>query len=542
MTELPLLRDLTWIVLAAAAALWLARAVRLPAMVGWMAAGLLLGPVTGLVGVSESVQRISEVGIALLLFLVGLELSLERIRDIGRTALVAGTGQILLTSAGGFGLALLLGFAPVPAAFLALAVTFSSTVVVVKMLEHGGQIGATHGRLAIGILLVQDVVVALVLTLLAGLEGMQRMDAAALVGGLGRAFGGAILLSGLAFVAARWVLPRLFAGLGRSIEAVFIWSLAWCFLLVLLAHEVHLSVELGAFIAGVALAQLPDNGDLVRRVEPLVDFFLAVFFVSLGVRLDPAAATGQLGAIIGLSLFVLAGKPLIVMLLLPRFGYGEGTSFRTSLFLGQTSEFSFIVAGLGLTAGLIDPELLSVIGMVGLITIGASATLIGGVERVRRVVSRAGLLRPFGAGPDSEPATADTMSSHTLVVGMNTLGRRLVEGLGERGHAVMAVDVDPGKLRGLSCRTLVGDAEQPAVLEEAGFHRARLLVSTLQIEDTNRLLAWRARAAGVPAAIHAFDDSLIAELEAIGVARLMVSKHDGIRQLAIELRRLGVVD
>lgn len=528
--------------MAAAAALLVARAVRLPAMVGWMAAGLLLGPVSGLVAVSESVERISEVGIALLLFLVGLELSLDRIRDIGRTALVAGTGQILLTAAGGFGLAWLLGFAPVPAAFLALAVTFSSTVVVVKMLEHGGQIGSTHGRLAIGILLVQDVVVALVLTLLAGLEGMQRMDAVAVAGGLGRAFGGAILLSGLAFVAARWVLPRLFAGLGRSLEAVFIWSLAWCFLLVLLAHEVHLSVELGAFIAGVALAQLPDNGDLVRRVEPLVDFFLAVFFVSLGVRLDPATATGQLGAILGLSVFVLAGKPLIVMLLLPRFGYGEGTSFRTSLFLGQTSEFSFIVAGLGLAAGLIDPELLSVIGMVGLITIGASATLIGGAEHVQRAISRAGLLRLFGAGPDREPATADAMAGHTLVVGMNTLGRRLVEGLGERGHAVMAVDVDPGKLRGLSCRTLVGDAEQPAVLEEAGLHRARLLVSTLQIEDTNRLLAWRARAAGVPAAIHAFDDSLIAELEAIGVARLMVSKHDGIRQLAIELRRLGVID
>jgi Kef-type K+ transport system membrane component KefB len=542
MTELPLLRDLTWIVMAAAAALWVARAVRLPAMVGWMAAGLLLGPVTGVVVVSASVERISEVGIALLLFLVGLELSLDRIRDIGRTALFAGTGQIVLTAAGGFGLAWLLGFAPVPAAFLALAVTFSSTVVVVKMLEHGGQIGATHGRLAIGILLVQDVVVALVLTLLAGLEGVPRMDAAAVVGGLGRAFAGAILLSGLAFVAARWVLPRVFAGLGRSIEAVFIWSLAWCFLLVLLAHEVHLSVELGAFIAGVALAQLPDNDDLVRRVEPLVDFFLAVFFVSLGVRLDPAAATARPGAILGLSLFVLAGKPLIVMLLLPRFGYGEGTSFRTSLFLGQTSEFSFIVAGLGLAAGLIDPELLSVIGMVGLITIGASATLIGGAERVRRAVSRAGLLRPFGARPDDDRPSEDAISGHTLVVGMNTLGRRLVDGLGERGHTVMAVDVDPGKLRGLSCRTLVGDAEQPAVLEEAGLHRARLLVSTLQIEDTNRLLAWRARAAGIPAAIHAFDGSLIAELESIGVSRLMVSKHDGIRQLAVELRRLGVID
>lgn len=542
MAEIPILRDLTWIVVAAAAALLVARALRLPTMVAWIIGGLGLGPVTRLVAVSESVNLISEVGIALLLFLVGLELSLERIRDIGRVAVLVGAGQIGLTAGGGFGLATLLGFEPVPAAFLALAVTFSSTVVVVKLLEHGDQISSLHGRLAVGVLLVQDVVVALVLTLLAGLGGTGRMDAVAVAGGLGRAFGGAILLAGLAFLAARWVLPALFTWLARSLEAVFVWSLSWCFLLVLLAHTVHLSVELGAFIAGVALAQLPHNADLIRRVEPLVDFFLAVFFVSLGIRLDPAAASGNIGAIVGISLFVLVAKPLILMTLLPRFGFGERTSFLSSLFLGQTSEFSFIVAGLGVAAGLIDYTLFSLIGVVGLVTIGTSATLLGSAQRVYGLVSRTGLLRIFGASAGESVPASPGLANPIIVVGMNSLGRRLAFALTDRGHEVLALDVDATKLDGLPCRTLLGDAEQYAVLEEAGLDRARLLVSTLQIEDTNRLLAYRARAAGVPSSIHAFDASLIPELEAIGVSHLMVSKHDGIRQLANELHAMGVID
>jgi Kef-type K+ transport system membrane component KefB len=543
MTESPILRDLTWVVTAAAAGLLLARAVRLPPMVAYMVAGLVLGPLTGLVAVGESVERISEVGIALLLFLVGLELSLDRIRDIGRVAVLAGAGQILVTAAGGFGLATLLGFTPVAAGFIALAVTFSSTVVVVKLLEHRGELTSLHGRMAVGILLVQDVVVALALTVLAGIGGSGPAGAVAVTAGLGRAFAGTVLLAVVAFLAARWALPRLFAWLARSQEAVFVWSLSWCFLLVLLAHALHLSVELGAFAAGVALAQLPHNEDLVRRVQPLVDFFLAVFFVSLGIRLDPGAAAGSLGAAVVLSLFVLAGKPLVVMLLLPRFGVGGRTAFMTGLYLGQTSEFSFILASLGLAAGLIDHALLSLIGVMGLATIGVSATLIGAAGRVRDAAAAAGLLQPLTSSDPAGPLPPDAEpGGHAIVVGMNTLGRRLARELVDRGHDVLALDVDPAKLRGLPCRTMAADAEQPAVLAQAGLARAGLLVSTLQIEDTNRLLAYRARAAGVPACIHAFDASLVRELEELGVAHLMVSKHEGIRQLATELRRLGVID
>jgi Kef-type K+ transport system membrane component KefB len=539
---LPVLRDLSWIVIAAAVTLFATRAIRVPAMVGWMAAGLVLGPLTNVVRVSGTVERISEVGIALLLFLVGLELSVARIRDIGRVALFVGGAQILVTAAGGYGLATLLGFAPVPSLFIALAVTFSSTVVVVKLLEHGGQIASLHGRLAIGVLLVQDVVVAFVLTLLAGFGGAERMEAAVLATGIGRAFIGALLLAGLAFAAAKWILPPLFTWLGRSVEGAFVWSLSWCFLLVLLAHAAHLSVELGAFIAGVALAQLPHTVGLVRRVEPLVDFFLAVFFVSLGIRLDPGAAAAHAGAVAAISLFVVVGKPLIVMLLLPRFGHGERATFLTGLYLGQTSEFSFIVAGLGATAGLIDASMLSVIGLVGIITISASATLIGSGDGLFRVLSGMGLLRRLGAEPDPPPGEAGNADRRVIVVGMNSLGRRLVEGLGRSGRAVLAIDVDREKLRGLPCPTLVGDAEHAGVLEEAGLRDARLLISTLQIEDTNRLLAWRARAAGVPAVIHAFNASLGAELEALGVAYPLVPKHDGTRQLADELRRRGAID
>jgi Kef-type K+ transport system membrane component KefB len=540
--DFPILRELALIVFGATAALVPARALRLPPMLGYLLAGLVLGPLTGAVAVGESVEIVSEVGIALLLFLVGLELSLERIRDIGRTAVLAGAAQMVLTAALGFGLATLLGFPAPQAAFLAAAVTFSSTVVVVRMLDHAGELAATHGRIAVGILLVQDVAVALVLALLTGIEGTRQPGPAAVAGALGRALAGTVLLGALAVLAARRLLPRLFAWLARSPETLFLWSLSWCFALVLFAHAIHISVELGAFIAGVALAQLPESAKLAGRVEPLADFFLAVFFVALGIRLDPGAAAEHAGAAIALSLFVILGKPLILMAVLPRFGYGERTSFRAGLSLGQISEFAFIMAALALAAGLIEPGVLSLVGVVGLVTIGVSAVLIGAAGPVYRAAAGAGLLRPFRAAADPPPPAGDAPAGHVIVVGMNTLGRRLVTELRGRGHDVLALDVDAAKLAGLPCRTLLADADQPDVLERAGLRRAALLVSTLQIEDANKLLAHRARAAGVPASIHAFDSSLVPELEAIGVAHLMVSKHEGIRQLAAELRRNGVMD
>jgi Kef-type K+ transport system membrane component KefB len=543
MTDFPILYDLGIILLAAAAFTLAARRLKMPTIVTYILAGLALGPATGLLQVTESVELISEVGIALLLFLVGLELSLDKIRDVGKVAVVAGIAQVSISGAGGFGLALLLGFSVVEAAFLGLALSFSSTVVVVKLLDQQKELHSTHGRIAVGILLVQDLVVIVALTFLTGLgTGTQELTAGAVLAGLGTSFGGMTILLGFALLSARYLLPPLFRWISASTEAIFIWSLCWCFLLVLGAELFHLSAEIGAFLAGVSLAQLPYNHDLTRRVHPLMNFFVAVFFVSLGVQMELEYALEHWGAALLMSAFVLVGKTVILLWLVPRAGYPVRTSFLTSVTLAQISEFSFILAALGLALGMIDEAVLSLVGVVGLVTISVSSYMILFDERLYELLERRGVLRIFTSrneraeGGDEEP-----MRDHVVVVGMNALGRRLVEGLMERGERVVAVDTSPANLRDLACPTVLGNAEYLSVLEEAGIGDAKLLVSALQIEDTNLLLAYRARSFGVPASIHAFDQSLVGELRQIGAEHLIISKSAATRQVARMLQRAGVI-
>jgi Kef-type K+ transport system membrane component KefB len=540
--DLYLLRSLGFILVAAAIVVVVAARLRIPTIVAYIAAGLILGPATGWLTVGDAIHLISEVGIALLLFLVGLELSLDKIRDVGRVAVLAGIGQVVFTAAGGLGLALLLGFTFIEAVFLGTALTFSSTVVVVKLLDQKKEIDALYGRMAVGIFLVQDLVVIIALTFLAGLGDPEALTTASVASGLATAFGGMALLLAAALLSARYLLPRVFAWVAGSPEPMLIWSLSWCFLFVLGAEVLDLSLEIGAFLAGLSLAQLPYSHDLRRRVHPLMNFFLAVFFVSLGVQMEFGGAAEHALPAVVLSLFVLIGNPFIFMLIITRAGYGERTSFLTSVTVAQISEFSFIFAALGLASGLIDESILSLIGVVGVVTIGASAYMILYNHQLYEIVARTGVLRLFRP-PQVEPVELSVRpSGHIIVVGMNALGRRLVELLAERGDTVVAVDTDPRKLEGLQAATILGSAEYFSVMEEANLPAARLLISALQIEDANNLLAYWCREAGVPSSIHGFDQSVIADLRGIGVSHLMMSKNSGIQRIAAELRRAGVLD
>lgn len=611
MTDYLILKNLGYILVAAAAAVLLLRLVRVPTIVAYMAAGLLLGPVTGLLTVSDSVHLLSEVGIALLLFLVGLELSLDHIRGVGRVAVIGGTVQIALTALTGWALAAIFGLPTAEAVVVALAVTFSSTVVVVKMLGQKGHLDALYGRIAVGMLLVQDVAVVMALTLFAGLGGVSAhgddgetddaaaagadtlggsagqdlteagaatelargdmgsadsaarvadsiataadtvataADAAAtgasdLVIAVATAFGGMAGLAIAAALAARFVLPRVFGWVLSSPNTVFIWSLAWCFVFILAAELMHLSVELGAFIAGVSLAQLHYAEVLRRRVQPIVNFFLAVFFVSLGLQMRPAAALEHWPLVLAMCAAVLLIKPAIVLATVPRLGYAARPAFLASITLAQMSEFSFILAALAAGSGMLREEILSVITVAGFITIGISAYLISGNEKLYDAAERSGLLRLFRATGTPEEAGEDTeLKDHIVIVGMNTLGRRLARLFTERGETVLVVDSDAGKLDDLEGDTLLGTVDDLSVLEEAGYERARLVISTLHIEDANSLLAYRCVQAGVPVSIHAFDTSLIDELRRIGVDHLIVSKHAGARLIARRLREEGVLD
>ena len=553
MFDVTLIQTIGIVIVTGAVAVLIARLVQVPAIVAYLFAGLLLGPVLrvldhstdGAAAHGESpLEVVAEIGIVLLLFLVGLELSLEKIRDVGKVALAAGIGQVVFTAAGGSVIALALGFSLIESIFLATALTFSSTVVVVKVLDQKEELNSLYGRIAVGIFLVQDLVVIVVLTILAGLGSAEEMTIGNVAWGIGRAFAGMFVMAGLALAASKYLLPRPFDWVARSPHALVIWSLGCCFLFVGLSDVLHLSREIGAFLAGLSLAQLSCSHDLRRRVHPLMSFFIAVFFVTLGAQMQFDAAVEHWQAAVGLSLFVLVGNPLIFMAIIARFGYSERTSFYTSVTVAQISEFSFVFAAVGLSAGLIERSILSLIAVVGLITIVASVYMILYNARLYDWLRARGVLRIFAARTEDEADVADdggaTLSGHVIVVGMNPLGRLLVERLHQRGEHVLAIDTDHRKLAGLPCQTMMGDVDYLSVLHDAQLARAKLAIAALKIEDVNRLFVYRCRRLGVPVAVHVFDRSVRRGAEELGPRYLIDSKVAADRRIELLLSELGV--
>lgn len=529
-----MISDLGWIVLGAVIAVLFLERLRGPSIVAYIIAGLLMGPVFGIIDVDHNIELIAEFGIVLLLFLVGLELSLDKIKKVGKVAVIAGTIQIAVTFGGGYLIAHLLGFELSEAVILGVAFTFSSTVVVTKLLDQKGDLDTLYGRIAVGIFLVQDIVVVLALTVLAGLDtggsGEMEGGALSLAQDIGLAAAGMGLLLVLTLAAARWVLPKPFRWAAKRPDTLFIWSLCWCFLLVYASYLLALSAEIGAFLAGLALAQLPFNEDLRRRVHPLMSFFIAVFFVTLGIQMQLEAALDYLWPALTFSVFVLVGKFVIFMIIISRMGYNEETSFATSLTVSQISEFGFIFSSLALSVGLIGDEIISLVALVGIVTIGISAYMIVFTDQIYGFVHRLGLLKIFGADSGARERAEVRHSGHIIVIGMNSLGRALVHRLVDVGQKVIAVDTDISKLEDLPCEQMLGDAMFGDVLEDAEMAHAKLVVSTLHIEDPNRLIAYRTQKDGVPTAIHAFDGSVIDNLKDLGVERLIEPRKDGVER------------
>ncbi len=536
-SELTLLLNLGFIVITAAGFAFLGKLVKMPSIVAYIIAGMVLGPGLGIVQLDHSLELISELGIALLLFLVGLELSLQKIKDLGRVAIILGGLQVPMTAAGAYVISTLMGFSVVECVFLAATVTFSSTVVVIKLLDQKGATSRLFGRIAISLFLAQDIVVIIGLTILSGLGsgGDEPFEMVTLTKSLGIAFAGMVILLLVSLFASRCVLPKPFAWASRSPDTVFIWALCWCFLVVLLAHQFHLSVEIGAFLAGIAIAQLPIHEDLHRRLHPLMTFFVAVFLVTLGIQMDISVLGEVWKYALGLSVFVIIAKPLIVFIILSRLRYSEYTAFQAATASGQVSEFAFILLGLGAGAGLIEGRVVSLGGMVGILTIAISSYLILYSDPLYSAFQKLGVLKFFKAKQEPDTEEQHSYEGHVIVVGMNALGREVVKQLSGRGETVLAIDTDPRKLEGLNCaETLIGSVEYESAVEEIGLSRARLVISALQIEDTNHLLAYRCRSAGVPCAIHAFDISVVEDLLDLDTAYMFMPAFDAVReQLAI---------
>ncbi|WP_236834940.1 cation:proton antiporter [Blastococcus sp. KM273129] len=318
--------------LLAVAAVVAAAAVKLrqPLIISFIAVGILVGPVgLGWVDGNDQVALLAELGIALLLFLVGLKLDPHLIRTTGPVAVATGLGQIAFTSIIGFGLGLMLGLSPVEALYVAVALTFSSTIIIVKLLSDKREIDQLHGRIAIGFLIVQDIVVVLVMILLTAFGTAEQGDN--LVADLALVLGKGVLFVGGILLAMRYLLRPALGWMARSKELLVLFALAWGVALAGLGDWLGFSIEVGAFLGGISLAATPYREAIGSRLISLRDFLLLFFFIDLGSRLDFTDAASQLMAATVLSLFVLIGNPLIVLVIMGLMGYRKRTSFLAGL-------------------------------------------------------------------------------------------------------------------------------------------------------------------------------------------------------------------
>ena len=314
----------------------------------------------------ENIEILAKLGIAVLLFLVGLKLDVKLIKTLGVVSLATGLGQVAFTALIGFGLSLLLGLSAIASLYVAVALTFSSTIIIVKLLSDKREVDSLHGKVAIGFLIVQDLAVVFAMVVLSALgigEGGESGFSAIL-----QVLINAIIMLAAVLVFIRYLAEPLVSRVAKSAELLITFTIAWAALLAGLGHYFGLSMELGGLLAGVALASTPFRESIVSRLAPLRDFLLLFFFIALGTQLDLSLLGEQFWPAMVLSLFVLIGNPLIVMIIMGLMGFRKRTGFLAGLTVAQISEFSLIFVAMGITIGHVGNSELGLVTLVGLIT------------------------------------------------------------------------------------------------------------------------------------------------------------------------------
>lgn len=517
----------------------LAMLLRQPVLVGLLVAGAVLGPgVLGLVEITEPIELLAEIGIALLLFTVGLKLDVRIVSRLGPVALAVGLAQVALTAALGVAVLLPLGVGRTEAIWLGLALAFSSTVVVVKLLGDRRELDTLPGRLSLGILVVQDVVVVVAMVVLTAAAAGGGAPVGELVG---------IALRGVALIAVAVVVARLLATpalhlLGRQAELLVLGSIAWAVTMGSVSVLLGFSAEVGAFLAGMVLAATPYREAVSGRLTPLRDFLLLFFFIEVGARVDPDLLGSALGPAVALSLAALLGKPVIVAVLLGFAGYRRKVAIATGLALAQVSEFSLILVALGVGLGVLEDAAAALTTVVALVTIAVSTQLI---ERTPWLVDALGpvtrRLERRTPRPDDEDDGGP--SPEVVVVGLGRFGSTVVEELLARGTRVLGVDFDPRAVVAdrLGIPVVYGDGDDPTLAEHLPLDGARWVVSTVRSRDVNMTLVTALRRAGYAGgiAVASEDPADCAALTAVGADVTVQPLHVAAGPL---LERIGDAD
>ena len=478
--EQSFLVDIAIIIIFATIVAYFAKLLKQPPIFSYILSGLILGPlVLNLIRPSPALTTVSHLGIAFLLYIVGMSLDFKVLKQVGLISVLTGVGQVLFTTTIGFFILKTLGFSNIPALYLAIGLAFSSTIIIVKLLSDKDDLDTLYGRIAVGFLIVQDFIAIFALIVITGLSNQVSFGNLLLETLLKGLF-----LVILVFGFSKIILYSLFKGIARSQELLFISGIAWLFLVSVTFVSLGFNLEMGAFLAGLSLASIPYNKEITRKIQPLRDFFIVLFFVSLGLPLAISSIGQIIYPAILLSLFVLIGNPIIVMILMGLLGYKKRTSFLAGLAVAQISEFSLIIAALGFNLGHLDETVLSLITLVGIITIGISTYMIIYSDKLYNILS------PYLGIFEKKKTRGDEISKYSklgnydiILFGGHRIGRVVIDNFKDIRDKLLVVDYNPDIIETLTKKRVhcvYGDVGNQDLLNEINLRKAKFVVSTIQ--------------------------------------------------------------
>ncbi len=487
------------------------RLLKQPLIIGYILSGIIVGPYFfDIIRSTETITIFSHIGVALLLFIVGLSLSPKVIKEVGKVSLVTGVGQVIFTSLIGFFISRLLGFSTIVSVYIAIALTFSSTIIIMKLLSDKGDTETLYGKIAIGFLIVQDLIAILILMVISSIPtgfNLSSLVFGTILKGLG--------LLVLLFLVGIYILPHITKLVAKSQEFLLLFSIGWCLALASLFHYLNFSVEIGALLAGITLSLSPYRFEISSRMRPLRDFFIVLFFILLGSQMAFTAITQHIIPIMIFSVFILIGNPLIVMVLMGLLGYTKRNSFLAGLTVAQISEFSIILIALGVKVGHLTNEILSLVTAVGLITIAGSSYMVLYANKIYPHLSK--YLRIFerkGSKVDEHKYHEDGIYD-IILFGYNRIGYDLLKSFKKIKKKFLVVDYNPETIinlakEGVDCR--YGDVSDYELLNELNLSKAKMMYSTIPDFDTNLFLINKIRESNKKAIIivvsHQIDEAM----------------------------------
>jgi Kef-type K+ transport system membrane component KefB/Trk K+ transport system NAD-binding subunit len=544
--HLDILTQIAVAIVLATAFAFVAKATRQPLILGYIAAGILIGPTEGFGWISpHDIEPIAELGLILLLFMIGLEIDLKKLRQAGKVVASAGVSQFLICAALGFAVAPLLGFGigggNFAAVYFAVAMALSSTMIVVKILYDKSELDTVPGRITLGVLVFQDVWAILFLALQPDLQNPAPL---VLLASLAKGVGVVIF----ALAASRYLLPVLFRSIAKIPELMVLGALGWCFLIVLVAAQLGLSKEMGALIAGVALSTFPYNLDVIAKVISLRDFFITLFFVTLGAQI-PRPTMDVLMVALAASAFLVASRFIAITPVLYMLGSGTRVSLIPAINLAQISEFSLVICTLGVGLGHVDQRVLSIVVLTLVITaVGSTYAILYNYEIYRAINP---LLLKLGLKDVAEQKPDTHAHGRSIVfLGFFRAASSLLHELltldPSMAQKIAVVDFNPEvkaelDRRGISA--VYGDVSHPDTLHHAHIHDAEVLLCTIPdsvLKGTTNAQLLRAAASIAPRAKRIVTADTLAsarDLYAAGASFVYIPRLMGTRELAQIVQR-----